>query len=822
MGKEYKMELNLEQRKVVNSKLTGHSLLKGVAGSGKTTVAVCRVPFLARNYCISKDDKVLFVTYNKSLTQYIRYVYHKIKDSNGDQLYLFEHDMDERVEINNIDKIIYSYFQRYKKEKGLDLNIISDRKFLLSIMSETVSEIRKKYYDVKLMDQKYCDFLLKEIEWMKSCEYDDLSVYQGVDRLGRTSNKNDGPQKILKNSRTREAIYETMLLFDHKLHEKKYCTFVDCERYALDYLKEKDIKKYTHIIIDESQDLSKVQIDFLVQLYDTRKEYCSILFVADTAQSIYQNSWLVKGRTFSSIGFDMTGKSNSLAKNYRTTTQIAQAAYSLLSNDTNIISDDNYVKPYLIDRQGMRPVLRGFSTLQDEIAYLKMLVKQLSHEYELRDIAIVTKRKSMLEEIYKSLQDEVKSVLIHSNEDTDFYEDSIKLVTMHSIKGLEFKIVLVVGLCEGVIPDINYLSDNDDVDYATSMERKLLYVGMTRATEKLFLSYHGVPSKFIKDINPNYLGLSAQAKIRSFQSVRLCEYKYQNDICDLYSSEEQIRQWMIRELHETYKYPYELIEVEYKVNLFSKQGSVDIVVNIYRNGEKIPYIFIEVKRKGYQTDAAKKQLQSYMVAEKRCCYGIMTDGNDYVVINNEFEQINDIPEFQASMMPSSIEKYCYKDLKTGNSYTYFIDGENTSEFIVEENGIQEICEQDKLSRIAVFSKIAAGVPITIDGAQYDMLSLPIEWLRYQNQNYILTVCGDSMIEAGINSGDMVVIHKQETADNNDIVAAEIDGEATLKRFTKAGSTVILLPCNSEYEPIILQENQVRILGIAIGLMKQLH
>nr|WP_253199375.1 UvrD-helicase domain-containing protein [Clostridium tagluense] len=66
------MQLNVEQRKLVQSKPVGHSLIRGVAGSGKTTVAVNRIPFLLENYCLDKDDKVLMVTYNKSLISYIK------------------------------------------------------------------------------------------------------------------------------------------------------------------------------------------------------------------------------------------------------------------------------------------------------------------------------------------------------------------------------------------------------------------------------------------------------------------------------------------------------------------------------------------------------------------------------------------------------------------------------------------------------------------------------------------------------------------------------------------------------------------------------
>ncbi len=62
----------------------------------------------------------------------------------------------------------------------------------------------------------------------------------------------------------------------------------------------------------------------------------------------------------------MTGKSSSLAKNYRTTTQIAQAAYSLIENDTNVTSDDNFVKPSLIDKQGKYPCYKHYRTNQEE------------------------------------------------------------------------------------------------------------------------------------------------------------------------------------------------------------------------------------------------------------------------------------------------------------------------------------------------------------------------------------------------------------------------------------------------------------------------
>jgi len=77
-----------------------------------------------------------------------------------------------------------------------------------------------------------------------------------------------------------------------------------------------------------------------------------------------------------------------------------------------------------------------------------------------------------------------------------------------------------------------------------------------------------------------------------------------------------------------------------------------------------------------------------------------------------------------------------------------------------------------------------------------------------------------MIEAGIEDQDYVLIQKQSTAQNRDIVAVAIDDEATLKRFVRMGDSVLLMPENPKYEPIQLSGNQARIVGVAIGLLKK--
>ena len=76
----------MEQRRIVELESNGHMLIKGVAGWGKTTESVVRIPFFLRHYCHEKDDKVLLVTFNKTLLNYIKYQYNKVDEEDNFKL----------------------------------------------------------------------------------------------------------------------------------------------------------------------------------------------------------------------------------------------------------------------------------------------------------------------------------------------------------------------------------------------------------------------------------------------------------------------------------------------------------------------------------------------------------------------------------------------------------------------------------------------------------------------------------------------------------------------------------------------------------------
>jgi repressor LexA len=121
-------------------------------------------------------------------------------------------------------------------------------------------------------------------------------------------------------------------------------------------------------------------------------------------------------------------------------------------------------------------------------------------------------------------------------------------------------------------------------------------------------------------------------------------------------------------------------------------------------------------------------------------------------------------------------------------------------------------------RVPLLGAIAAGAPILAEESVEDELTLPISLVGRGNL-FALRVRGDSMIDAAICDGDLVVVRQQQVADNGDIVAAMIEGEATVKVFRTVGHRVELVPRNPLY-PVIPGDHAV-ILGKVVSVLRRL-
>tara|TARA_B110000438_G_C15527048_1_gene526798 strand:+ start:31 stop:711 length:681 start_codon:yes stop_codon:yes gene_type:complete len=138
---------------------------------------------------------------------------------------------------------------------------------------------------------------------------------------------------------------------------------------------------------------------------------------------------------------------------------------------------------------------------------------------------------------------------------------------------------------------------------------------------------------------------------------------------------------------------------------------------------------------------------------------------------------------------------------------------------VIKGGLDQETSQQNSHEIPVLGKIAAGTPIEAIQNEVSKVSIPEE-LSKGGEHFGLKVSGDSMIEAGINDGDTVIVKKTSTANNGQIVVALIDDhEAMLKRIRKKGKVVALESANKRYETKIFGPDRVKVQGILVSLYR---
>ena len=130
----------------------------------------------------------------------------------------------------------------------------------------------------------------------------------------------------------------------------------------------------------------------------------------------------------------------------------------------------------------------------------------------------------------------------------------------------------------------------------------------------------------------------------------------------------------------------------------------------------------------------------------------------------------------------------------------------------------EDIKPERTHNVPLVGRIAAGGPILAEQNVEEVFPLPAS-LVGEGDLFMLKVVGDSMIDAAICDGDFVVIRSQKDANKGEIVAAMIDGEATVKTFSKKSGQIWLLPANDNYQPI--DGNQAEILGVVTAVLRSL-
>ena len=138
---------------------------------------------------------------------------------------------------------------------------------------------------------------------------------------------------------------------------------------------------------------------------------------------------------------------------------------------------------------------------------------------------------------------------------------------------------------------------------------------------------------------------------------------------------------------------------------------------------------------------------------------------------------------------------------------------------VIKGGLDSENEKKSMNEIPILGRIAAGTPIEAIQNEVSRISLPEE-LSKNGEHFGLKISGDSMIEAGINDGDTIIVKRTSTANNGEIVVALIDEhEAMLKRIRKKGKVVALESANKNYETKIFGPDRVKVQGVLVSLYR---
>lgn len=139
--------------------------------------------------------------------------------------------------------------------------------------------------------------------------------------------------------------------------------------------------------------------------------------------------------------------------------------------------------------------------------------------------------------------------------------------------------------------------------------------------------------------------------------------------------------------------------------------------------------------------------------------------------------------------------------------------------VVDKDAQGRLIPASQFGELPLLGLVQAGSPTDVEADSYETLSLENYLIKDRSKTFCLQVNGDSMIDAHIEEGDIVVANRTETASNGDIVVAEVDGEFTLKYYKNEKGKQWLMPANKNYKPIHPKQS-LRIVAIVKGVVRK--
>lgn len=480
-----------EQNAIVRNEEARHLIIQGVAGSGKTSIALHRIAFLLYRFkdTISSED-ILIISPNKVFSSYISNVLPELGEET-----VAETSMEE------IANELFDYQIKFQSffEQVAELLEQNDAQLIERIQFKSSAELLKKIdeYLVWLENEgfKISDIMVKgkpvpawfikeafqkykRMPLLKRFNQVVEEIVNNIFRYYQIEIQYKDRADLHKTIRKMFPSYNPRVLYKGfyewlgkpgLLKLKKGSTYEWSDVYPLLYLKMKleGIKpntKVKHLVIDEMQDYSAVQYRVLSSLYPCKKT-----ILGDINQSV---------NPFSSSNIDTIENvfpgttTMTMLKSYRSTYEITQFTKQI-SQKANIEA---------IERSGDEPQIISCKNSDDEFNAIKKLIADFNAS-EFNSLGIICKTQKLANTLYNSLKNDYSMNLL--NAVSVAFGSGVVITTAHLAKGLEFDQVVVPHCADKI--------------YQTEPDKQMLYVACTRAMHKLFLTHTGTPSRFIEN-----------------------------------------------------------------------------------------------------------------------------------------------------------------------------------------------------------------------------------------------------------------------------------------------------------------------------------
>ena len=469
------------QRRLVYADYKGPARVKGVAGSGKTVVAIHRALHLART--LGHEGKILFVTYGKRLPGVVNMLLRRLAGENAPEL--------EALECQSIHK--WCYRELYQAGERIE---VASREQRLEAIRAGLERAKARFPNLKMWGRDE-DFFLDEIRYaIKGRDLRSFEEYAALDRSGRGT---------ALSSTERRAMWEVYLGYQTYLQERDLWDFDDFVLRALRLIEEGRItRRYRAAVVDEIQDLNVATMKLIRALVSPAAN--DLFLVGDGLQKLYPGGYVL-----SQLGIDIVGRSTLLRKNYRNTQQILRAAYAMMRNVRYNDLDDREAEvqePEYSPREGPLPVVRGFPTPEQELQWVAEEIHRLMAEegYRPGDFAILYRWRDPYEHLLQTNGLPGLQVQVLTENPETYFGPHVKITTFDGAKGLEFRVVFAVGVTDAtMVPRDDWTLEGPALEDYMLRERSRLFVAMTRARDRLYITYaRGQLSRFLASLPEGY------------------------------------------------------------------------------------------------------------------------------------------------------------------------------------------------------------------------------------------------------------------------------------------------------------------------------